>query len=257
MDTASRRRDHGVTGARPRRAQRLLGDVTRLRASGLGCLHCSPGRKATDPHRDGNFPATNGNVPVVAKSDVETLRAACAAARAVVLIFAPHFEAVHRYLRRRVSAELADDLAAETFIRAFQHRGRYRPERADARPWLYGIATNLLRQHFRREERELRAYARSGADPCRPDGIDVNASAPNVARALAQLTDGERDVVFLFVWADLTYEEIAEALNVPLGTVRSRLHRGRAKLRELLAPEERLGSWDDRALEVEAETIDG
>ena len=80
---------------------------------------------------------------------------------------------------------------------------------ADARPWLYGIAANLLRRHRRWKERRLRAYAR-GRGP------------------------GERDVLLLHAWADLTYDQIAEALAIPVGTVRSRLHRARGIVGELL-----------------------
>ena len=208
--------------------------------------------------RRGTFGRRAGNsLAMRESSDADALRASRSDPRAFVLIFERHFEAVHRYLRRRVPAELADELAAETFVRAFESRGRFRPERADARPWLYGIATNLLRQHFRREERALRAYGRTGVDPCPSPAGELDPAGPNVARALAELTDGERDVVFLFVWGDLAYDEIAEALGVPLGTVRSRLHRARAKLRELLGSEQRLSGWNERHVDVEAEPIDG
>ncbi len=169
-------------------------------------------------------------------TDAETLIESCSEPRAFIAVFERHYDAVHRYLRRRVSAEVADDLTAETFVRAYERRASYRPDRPDARPWLYGIATNLLRHHFRREERELRAFARSGVDPAQ-DPVLAEPAEVELARALAELAPGERDVLFLYVWADLSYEEIAEALALPLGTVRSRLHRARAKLRRLLARE--------------------
>jgi len=169
-------------------------------------------------------------------SDSEALHASRADPRAFVVIFERHFEVVNRYLRRRVPVDLADDLTAETFVRAFQHRRRYRAFREDARPWLFGIAMNLVREHLRHEERELRAFARMFIDPV--DELAVpDRTAGKIAAALGSLNEGERDVLFLYAWADLDYDEIAEALAIPGGTVRSRLHRARAKLRELLADE--------------------
>lgn len=144
-------------------------------------------------------------------------------------------------MRRRVRPALADELAAETFLQAFAARSRYDPERADARPWLYGIASNLLRRYRRAEERRLRAYARAATPGSQDAGLDAvdarldaDAAGPALALALAALGPGERDALLLHAWADLTYEQIAEALSVPVGTVRSRLHRARGVVRELL-----------------------
>lgn len=180
-------------------------------------------------------------------TDAEALCASRSDPHAFVTVFERHFDTVSRYLRRRVARDLADDLAAETFVRAFEHRARFRPERDDALPWLYGIATNLLRQHFRREVRELRAFARTGIDPAQ-DAAPVDPADTRVAAVLAKLTDGERDVLFLFAWAELDYDEIAQALGIPGGTVRSRLHRARAKLRELLVPHRR---YADESMEAD------
>lgn len=156
-------------------------------------------------------------------------------------IFDRHFESVFRFLARRVGVVTAGDLASETFARAFEGRRRYRLERDDARPWLFGIATNLLRRQRRNEVRQLRAYARTGVDPVLGglDDADSRADAaavgPALADALANLRADERDVLFLYAWADFSYVEIAEALGLPVGTVRSRLSRARAKVRELMA----------------------
>jgi RNA polymerase sigma-70 factor, ECF subfamily len=156
-------------------------------------------------------------------------------------VFDRHFESVFRFLARRVGVVTARDLASETFARAFEGRRRYRLERDDARPWLFGIATNLLRRHRRNEVRQLRAYARTGVDPVlvglgdADSGADAAAAGPALADALASLQADERDVLFLYAWADLSYVEIAEALGLPVGTVRSRLSRARAKVRELMA----------------------
>jgi RNA polymerase sigma-70 factor (ECF subfamily) len=114
--------------------------------------------------------------------------------------------------------------------------------RDTAAPWLYGIATNLLRRHRRSEGRRLRATARLGAstDGGQADedrviaAADAEALLPAVAEAVLELPDAERDVLLLFAWEDLTYDDIAAALDVPVGTVRSRLSRARQKVRDLL-----------------------
>ena len=136
----------------------------------------------------------------------------------------------------------AEELAAETFAQALAARRRYDTAHADARPWLYGIAVNLLRRHYRDEERALRAYARSGADPLVADepslaGLDAAAMGPAVAAAPRRAPPIEREALLLYAWADLGYGEIAAALGIPVGTVRSRLSRARARVRELLAAE--------------------
>ena len=160
-------------------------------------------------------------------------------------IFDRHHAELYRYLRRRVGAGLAADLAAETFVTAFARRGAYRAETRDARPWLYGIAHNLMRNHLRAERRQLAAYARHGADPLAdPDAptafatADMRADSAIVSRTLAQILatmpNRDREVMLLFAWADMSYAEIGQALNIPVGTVRSRLNRARHQLRELV-----------------------
>jgi RNA polymerase sigma-70 factor (ECF subfamily) len=158
------------------------------------------------------------------------------------LIFDCHFDTIYRYLARRVGAPLADDLAAQTFTEAFAHRARYDPTRSSALPWLHGIAANLLRRHQRTEQRQLRAYARTGIDPVLEsdlervvERVDAYHAGPAIAAALAALKRGDRDVLLLYAWADLAYEDIAYALAIPVGTVRSRLNRARRQMRELLA----------------------
>src|ERR1700749_4774924 len=77
--------------------------------------------------------------------------------------FAAEFAPLHRYRARRLGASAADDLAAETFAVAFRSWDRLDPARP-VRPWLYGIAANLVRHHWRKERRMLHAYARTGVD---------------------------------------------------------------------------------------------
>jgi RNA polymerase sigma factor (sigma-70 family) len=153
------------------------------------------------------------------------------------VLFDRHYERIWRYACRRAGPAVADDLASETFVRAFAARAQYDRGRLDASPWLYGIATNLLRGHRRAEARRMRAYARA-AEPAESHGgldgverrVDAAACAPQVAAALASLKPADRDAVLLLALADLDYEAIAIATGVPVGTVRSRLSRARRQL---------------------------
>lgn len=157
-------------------------------------------------------------------------------------IFDRHAATIHRYLGRRAGPALADDLTAETFLIAFRSRGRYDVTQPDALPWLYGIAANLLRGHRRAEIRQYRALARTGADPVLApddDGILSRVAASEhvraLAKALAGLSAGEREVLTLVALAQLSYPEVARALEIPVGTVRSRLHSARKKVRSYLS----------------------
>ncbi|MGY0487253.1 RNA polymerase sigma factor [Streptomyces sp. WG-D5] len=145
---------------------------------------------------------------------------------------------IHRYAARRLGADAADDITAETFLTAFRVRGRYDTTRPSARPWLYGIAAHLIGKQRRKELRGLRALARTGHDPVAAGWVEdtadrVAARAP-LADALASLSAADRHVLLLVAWADLTYQEVAEALGIPVGTVRSRLNRARRKVRAAL-----------------------
>jgi RNA polymerase sigma-70 factor, ECF subfamily len=177
-----------------------------------------------------------------APTDADVIAASLHDAARFGEIFDRHYADINRWLARRVGASMADELTAEVFVVAFRSRARYDPGIADARAWLFGIAANLGRRHWRGERRRLRAYARTGIDPLFDDAGDVDrrldavAAAPRLAGALAALSGGEREVLLLFAWADLSYEEIATALEISPGTVRSRLSRARAHIRELLAP---------------------
>ncbi len=166
------------------------------------------------------------------EADAAVIRRSLGEPRAFAAVFDRHFDAVHRYAQRRVGRDLADEIAAETFMRAFDTRRRYDLSSADARPWLLGIATNLLRRHWRTERRRLVAYHRAAA---RPDEARVPADlAGELAAALDALAVGDREALLLYAWADLSYEEIAVGLDIPVGTVRSRIARARRRLRERL-----------------------
>ena len=161
-------------------------------------------------------------------SDGRVIRRSLADPHAFGAIFERHFDALHAYARRRVGADLAEEIATETFVRAFNARKTFDVLRPDARPWLLGIATNLLRHHWRSERRRLEAYARVGGHVELPADDD---SRVEVVAALDSLSRDERETLFLFAVADLSYEEIADALRIPIGTVRSRLARARGRIR--------------------------
>jgi RNA polymerase sigma factor (sigma-70 family) len=148
--------------------------------------------------------------------------------------FAAEFPAMHRYLARRVGASAAADLAAETFAVAFRNWEKLDQERP-VQPWLYGIAANVMRHHWRKEQRMLRAYARTGVDPVFAEDVVAEGSR-ELAALLAGLRADEREILLLNAWAELTDREIADALGLAIGTVKSRLSRTREKLRNHLEP---------------------
>jgi len=158
------------------------------------------------------------------------------------VLFDRHAPHIHRYLARRAGRQVADDLVAETFLTAFAKRDRYDLGYSDARPWLYGIATNLVSQHRRDEARQYRIRQGAVAEPEVPDhadrvaaGVTAQAMRAPLNAALAALPAGDRDVLLLIAWEQLTYQEVSRALAIPAGTVRSRLHRARTKVRQVLA----------------------
>jgi RNA polymerase sigma factor (sigma-70 family) len=161
-------------------------------------------------------------------------------------LFDTYARPLHGYLARRVGADSAHDLVSETFLVALNQRHAYDPRRGVVRSWLYGIATNLLRRQVRQEVRGLQAVARSaGHAPGHAashegrvaDRLDAAALAARLAGALAELSEGDRDVLLLTSWAGFDSTEVADALGIPVGTVRSRLHRVRKWLRANAAKE--------------------
>ncbi|WP_239094781.1 RNA polymerase sigma factor [Planotetraspora silvatica] len=159
-------------------------------------------------------------------------------------LFRRHAPRLHAYIKRRLGSTLADDVVAETFATAFRQRGRF-DGRAEFAAWLWGIAGHLIARHHRQETRMYRAFARTGVDPAE-DGIadlagdraDAAARSPQLAKALASLSAQDRSAVLLLAWGELSYAEIAATLDLPLGTVKAKIHRARTKLRKAL-PEEK------------------
>lgn len=158
---------------------------------------------------------------------------------AFAALFDRHFDRIHGYLSRRFGTQAAADAASETFLVAFRRRGSYDPARADALPWLFGIAVRVARSQRRAERRLLRAPALHDAPPDDAHAATharLGAAEHDALRlALAGLRPQERDALTLFALADLTYEEIALALGTTPGTVASRISRARGRLSGELA----------------------
>jgi RNA polymerase sigma-70 factor (ECF subfamily) len=152
-------------------------------------------------------------------------------------IYRRYFADIYGYVASRLGSDAADDLAAETFLAAFRRRHSFDPDLGAVRPWLYGIATNVLAEHRRAESRRYRMLGKVSPDPDHggyEDRIAERLSAASqrrpLARALTRLSARDRDVLLLVALGDLSYAEVAFALSIPAGTVGSRLSRARRKL---------------------------
>jgi RNA polymerase sigma-70 factor (ECF subfamily) len=153
-------------------------------------------------------------------------------------LFDEHVDAVYGYVARRLGPETAADLVGDVFEIALAQPDRYDAARGTERAWLFGIATNLIRRHWRTEQRRLRAWYRAGNRPTIPgdplldvaERIDASADAVRVMAAVGDLSQEDRDLLLLVAWEDTPYKVCAEILGIPIGTVRSRLHRIRREL---------------------------
>lgn len=157
--------------------------------------------------------------------------------------FDAYHSAIYGYIARVAGRQAADDLASEVFCIALDQRNTFDPAKGSLRAWLYGIATNLLRTHARSLRRSTRAVQRVAAERVGlgdigeqvADRLLSEAQHRALIHALLQLPQRHQEVLILQAWEGLTYEEISDALGVPIGTVRSRISRGRQRMRELLA----------------------
>lgn len=174
-------------------------------------------------------------------TDNEIIRRSRASPAVFGELYDRHASIIYRYAARRAGDFVADDVTSETFLVAWEQLETYDLDREDARPWLFGIATNLLRQHHRAEAKMLKAAARSASREAMGDDsdriaaqVDPTAATGRIARTLKAMATIDRETLLLYAWADLTYEGIALAMDVPVGTVRSRLNRARRTLRTQL-----------------------
>ena len=146
-------------------------------------------------------------------------------------LFARYKDPVFGFVRRRVnSAERAEEITQDVFLAVVKNRNGYR-RRASFRTYLYRIAHNRIVSEYRSRRSEQRL-----ADVSEPAAGGDASVARQVRDALTQIDSGQREVVMLREYEGLSYEEISRVLRIPLGTVRSRLFRGKMALRDLLAP---------------------
>ena len=162
-------------------------------------------------------------------------------------LYERHGSVVVRYVARRVGGAAAEDLAAEVFVRAFRDRASCRCEHGSALPWLLGVASHVVADHRRFERRRLDSIKRWAAEAPGLVYHEHASLAPELVNALKRLPADHRDALLLVVWGELSYEEAAIALGVPIGTVRSRIARARARLAAALRPDSSSSARELRA----------
>lgn len=183
------------------------------------------------------------NDAVDRRTDGEVMRSSLDDPAAFNTVFDRYYARIFSYLAARVGPSDAEDLASEVFVAAFRQRATFHADAVSAAPWLYGIAANLARRHHRSMARRRRAYLRAPTtdvvwfDPDPTVHIDAERRIELLGKELKRLRGDDLEVLLLYALADLSYAEIAEALGIPVGTVRSRLSRTRERLRNLLAAE--------------------
>lgn len=170
-------------------------------------------------------------------------RAAAGEPAAFGLLYERHARAIYNYVFRRCADwSLAEDLTSVVFLEAYRRRSTVEIEGGKVLPWLYGVATNVLRNQRRSLRRHAEALRR--LPPPEPvlgiageaaERVDAERRMRSVLTALEGLPQSDRDVLALCLWSELSYEDAALALGVPVGTVRSRLSRARRRLAEFAA----------------------
>lgn len=235
-------------------------------------LHDLAKPSASSPrvHADGTRSQAAGNTRMMGSAnqaevstDAQIVQSSLADPSAFASLFERHASSVHRYLLKRVGPQNAEDLVGETFVTAFRSRTNYDLGRPDARPWLFGIATNLTRHYWRSESRRRSREVPSPGDSLSHDHSDdvsqqvfYSSQGSAIAQALAYLDDAHRDVLLLIAGTGFRYEEVSEALGIPVGTVRSRMSRTRSRLRELLGESGQYLGEGQPAAETSAGTKD-
>jgi RNA polymerase sigma-70 factor (ECF subfamily) len=154
-------------------------------------------------------------------------------------LFDRHARAVNAFATYRIGGHAAEDVLSETFLVAFRRRADFDTDVESAAPWLLGIASRLIRRHRAVEAKHWRSFAASvsqqdhsslgGLDDAM-SRVDAEREVQSLKTRIAALAPKDRETLLLYAWQGLTYEEIAVALAVPVGTVRSRLNRVRTRL---------------------------
>ena len=172
-------------------------------------------------------------------TDSEIIRRSREAPSAFAELFERHARVIGAFAARRVGSHVAEDVLSDTMLVAFRRRHDFDTTWESARPWLLGIASRVIKKHRSDEARQWRSFEASasrgehvsdGAIDAAGERTDASAAVRALAPRIAALAARDRETLLLYAWGDLTYEEIAVALGVPVGTVRSRLNRVRRKL---------------------------
>lgn len=180
-------------------------------------------------------------------TDAQIIAASLADPSAFAPVFERHFDAIYGYVNRRLGHDAAEDVTSEVFAIALAKRGTFDVSRQSALPWLFGIASNLIsgarRSAARKQGAVVKlAWQRDATSTETTTGaiarIDAAATVRSLHNAIDALSDRDRNILLLHAWAELTYTDIAEALVMPVGTVRSRIHRIRKSLNATLAAQE-------------------
>jgi RNA polymerase sigma-70 factor (ECF subfamily) len=153
-------------------------------------------------------------------------------------IFNEHKDAVYRFAWRMTSsAAIAEDIAQDVFLSLFRQPNRFDPSRGTMRAFLLGIARNVTLKRWRDEERwEELGHDEFVTQPTHVEHIERSEIAAAVANAIRSLPPLQREVLILAEYEDLSLEEIARTVDSEIGTVKSRLHRARENLKQMLAP---------------------
>lgn len=170
-------------------------------------------------------------------------RARAGDAEAFGTLFQRHAIAVYRLCFWRTGdVALSEDLSAAVFLETWRHKARVVVVNGSILPWLFGVASNLVRSHRRAARRREAALRRLPPLPVQPDvaeevagRVDAETTMRAVLAVVRQLPERDQEVLALCGWAGCTYEEAARSLGIPVGTVRSRLARARTRLGRLLA----------------------
>ncbi len=175
------------------------------------------------------------------RTDVEVIESSIVRPAVFEHIFARHWDQIFRFIERRLGFDSAEELSSEVFRIAFERRSSFSVTRnASCLPWLYGIASNLVLKHRRQFTRHLRAISRleptvSSEFPDIAtevvDRLDATNKWPTLSEALTRLDETSVLMLLMIAWEDASYAEVAAGFEVPVGTVRSRIHRIRAELK--------------------------
>lgn len=183
--------------------------------------------------------------PVGEATDAEVIRASWQSPDWFGTLYDRYVGVLYGYACLRVGQGSAEDVVADTFLAAFAQRHGYDLTRGSARPWLFGILTNKIAERGRTEKIHYRAYARAWQNPVVDgiadrvaDQVTAQAQRGRLAAALCRLNAADRHVLLLVAWGQLSYDEVAQALGIPPGTVASRLNRARRKVRAALDNED-------------------